>query len=316
MRGADVAFSRCAAWSTEGVTVAGRDDATLGDAVDALFGPTDLYATRDGRLYVADSGNDRVMKYTVTGGRNGTQIGDGSGNGIRQMNNPSAVAVDEENNLVYISDYGNSRVLLWNEEEAKMSVQITAIELRRDTSHPDTQFAVEDLQLNPHSKDALYILQTGLSRVSRWKLDEEHTDNSFNVTERAYGIHVDAQLNIYLPHWDPPFISKWVNGKHVDAKVHSTSLLNRLSYPFAVSVDGSGSMFITDTLNHRIVRWETDDVQGSCLVGCSTLSGNRNDQLAEPTDVTFDWKGNLLVADSGNHRVQRFDLLINTTCGA
>lgn len=74
-------------------------------------------------------------------------------------------------------------------------------------------------------------------------------------------------------------------------------------------------MFIADSKNHRIIRWELNVPQGICIVGCSATRGNQSDQLAEPKDVAFDSKGNLLVADTENHRVQRFDLFMNASCG-
>ena len=45
------------------------------------------------------------------------------------------------------------------------------------------------------------------------------------------------------------------------------------------------------------------------------VTGETTDQLALPRDLVFDWKGNLLVADAGNNRVQRSDLFIDVKCG-
>ena len=52
------------------------------------------------------------MKYNLNRGLNGTQIGNGRGSGPRQLDSPVSIAVDEEMNAVYISDYGNDRIQL------------------------------------------------------------------------------------------------------------------------------------------------------------------------------------------------------------
>ena len=104
----------CVAWNTTGVTVAGNEDGIAGSIAGRLFAPQGLYATKDGRLYVADSQNDRVMKYTWNGSRGGTQIDAGAGEGLRQMYILTAVAVDEETGKVYINDGPKQRrVQLW-----------------------------------------------------------------------------------------------------------------------------------------------------------------------------------------------------------
>ena len=95
------AVLHCASWKPSGVTVA--------ELHDALHDPVGLFAARDGTLYVVDRGNHRVMKYTASDSRNGTQISDGRGSGPRQLHSPDAVVVNEATNVVYISDYGNSR---------------------------------------------------------------------------------------------------------------------------------------------------------------------------------------------------------------
>jgi DNA-binding beta-propeller fold protein YncE len=129
------------------------------------------------------------------------------------------------------------------------------------------------------------------------------------------GIHVDAQRNVYVADCYRHEISKWVNGRRVGGTSQNASPLNQPRCASVVVADSRGNLFIADTLNQRIIRWEVNATQGVCIVGYSTVPENRADQLSSPKDVTFDWKGNLLVADTGNNRVQSFDLFINTTCG-
>ena len=69
----------------------------------------------------------------------------------------------------------------------------------------------------------------------------------------------------------------------------------------------SRSLYIANSNSHNIVRW---------VVSASTwtlIAGNGNGQagstpttLNYPTDIAFDYMGNLYVADSGNDRIQLF----------
>ncbi|MBC7232245.1 MAG: TIGR03663 family protein [Chloroflexi bacterium] len=76
-------------------------------AADIFYGPRDIEVDREGNLLVSDTGNKRVMKYTVEGEFLGQWGGGGSLSG--QMREPCGVAVDRDGN-VYVADVWNERV--------------------------------------------------------------------------------------------------------------------------------------------------------------------------------------------------------------
>lgn len=84
----------------------------------------------------------------------------------------------------------------------------------------------------------------------------------------------------------------------------------KLNSPGGVAVDLQGNILIADTFNHRIriVDHRTGII--STLVG-SGIQGSSGDdglavraQLSEPTGISIDQAGNILIADTANHRVQ------------
>ena len=88
--------------------------------------------------------------------------------------------------------------------------------------------------------------------------------------------------------------------------------LNQLSSPHRIYVDDDDqSIYIADWKNHRIVQWKYDSKNGEVVAG-GNESGNRMDQLDQPTDVIVDKKNNsLIIWDGGNKRVIRWFLQNN-----
>ena len=82
-----------------------REIRDMGDAGD-LNEPEDLFIDSRGILYVADTGNSRVVKMT----REGDVLAVYYGPENMPMNNPQGVFVDKDGDL-YVADTGNFRVL-------------------------------------------------------------------------------------------------------------------------------------------------------------------------------------------------------------
>ena len=97
--------------NTAGVVVAGEYDS--GFNPEQLKGPSGIFVTDDGTLYIADCENQRIQKWTF-GATSGTTVaGTGfKGRGLSQLNRPFTVLVDL-NGYIYITDFGNNRIMRW-----------------------------------------------------------------------------------------------------------------------------------------------------------------------------------------------------------
>jgi len=89
--------------------------------------------------------------------------------------------------------------------------------------------------------------------------------------------------------------------------------LSELCLPSSVLVDLNGFMYISDNGNSRILRWAPDADAGECIAACSGDEGIAANQVYAPTSVAFDSSGSLYVSDRGNHRVQKFQILYETS---
>ncbi|UJR19733.1 hypothetical protein I4U23_022867 [Adineta vaga] len=95
----------------EPILVAGHYDPTsASDAYNHLNHPSGVYVDQQGSVYVADTGNHRVMRW-LKDATNGTLIAGGNGGGAasNQLNYPSDVFLDRAGNL-YVTDTLNNRV--------------------------------------------------------------------------------------------------------------------------------------------------------------------------------------------------------------
>jgi predicted membrane-bound mannosyltransferase/DNA-binding beta-propeller fold protein YncE len=77
----------------------------------------------------------------------------------------------------------------------------------------------------------------------------------------------------------------------------------QFSAPAGLAVDGEGNLYVADSGNNRIQKFDGD---GHFLGAFGTAGGN-NGQFNEPWGVAVDAKGNIYVADTWNHRIQKFD---------
>lgn len=87
------------------------------------------------------------------------------------------------------------------------------------------------------------------------------------------------------------------------------SILNK---PAGIAIDRSGNVWIADTGNHRIRRAAPDGTLTTVAgTGVASYCGDNGPAATAcfdtPMDVKIDSRGNVYVADTGNHRIRRID---------
>ncbi len=109
-------------------------------------------------------------------------------------------------------------------------------------------------------------------------------------------------------------------GSSGDGSLATSASMNQ---PNGVAVDNSGNLYLSDTNNHRIRKVNAagiiTTIAGTGISGFDgDGSGATQALLNTPVGITLDNKGNLLIADAGNHRIRRLNLstgIITTIAG-
>lgn len=102
-------------------------------------------------------------------------------------------------------------------------------------------------------------------------------------------------------------MSKWsIIGRTVVGRCGQGYGLNQLYYPFGIHIDHVGTMLISDSDNHRILRWKPYAHNAEIVIG-KRGRGDRTNQLDLPAALLVDRSKNcLIVSEYGNRRVMRW----------
>jgi predicted esterase/DNA-binding beta-propeller fold protein YncE len=210
------------------------------------------------------------------------------------LNAPSGVAIDPTTGKLFVADRYNNRVLRWD-SAAKMS----------NGSSAEAVFGQQDFNTST----------SGLSA------------SKFNDPLRVYVDHngslwVSDYLNNRVLKFDgASFKSSGAAADMVLGQINFTSnssgiAANKMYGPVGVFVDNNDRLWVTDRLNHRVLRFDNastknnganaDGVLGQAdfNTGSSGLSATK---MNKPMGVYVDSQDHLWVSEDGNNRVLRFD---------
>jgi uncharacterized repeat protein (TIGR01451 family) len=258
----------------------------LGPATAAsLYHPRGVAIDASGNYYIADETNSRVRRVDGATGAITTVAGSGAfgydGDGIpattAALRQPFGVALDPAGNL-YVADTQNHRI---RKVAAGTGIISTVAGDGTLGNNGDNGLATSAELNTPQGVawDAgfLYIADTGNHRVRR-------VDLGANQITAFAGTGTSGLSGDGLP---------------------ATSA--KLSSPNGVAADGAGNVFVADTSNHRIRK-----VSGGIITTVAgTTAGFSGDngpatsaQLFLPGGVAADAAGNLVIADTSNHRIR------------
>ncbi len=282
-----------------------------------MTGPAGLHLDREGRLWVADYNNNRVLRFDGAATKPDGANADGvlgqadftsSGYACSQggMHNPVGLAGDLAGE-VYVSEASNHRLLVFN-GAAGLSAGANASRVLGQTNFTNCSANAGGLSaasLNNPTR-AFFDQAAGVLWVADWQ----------NSRVLMYGNPAEPATMVL---GQPDFNSR-------------TEFVSQsgMKLPVEVNVDPTtGKIFVSDLLNNRILRFGSleeleNGAAAEAVFGQADFdhgSPNRGpwtsaDSLSEPAGLFVDPSGRLWVADKFNNRVLRFDDASNKPSGA
>ncbi|CAF4680552.1 unnamed protein product, partial [Rotaria sp. Silwood2] len=188
--------------------------------------------------------------------------GNGDGDGDDQLNNPLDVIVDKERDSLIICDYGNRRVVRWP--------------LRNGTSGKTIiSNIVSCWSLTMDENGYLYIVDSGEDEVRRYRIgDSEGTvvvggngyGNRLDQLSTPHYVFVDLDHSVYVSDLNNHRVIKWEEGAEQGIVVAGGQgqrnspgeQSNQLYYPYGISFDRHGNLYVADRDNHRVQKFSIE----------------------------------------------------------
>jgi sugar lactone lactonase YvrE len=269
-----------------------------------------VFIDDDQTIYVADTWNHRIVEWKRNA-INGKIVAGGNKKGNRndQLNRPTKVIIDKQNDSLIICDYGNRRVARWPRRNGQSGEILI--------SNIDCWDLIMD------NDGYLYVPDFKKHEVRRWKMGETEgtivaggngQGHRLDQLNKPYYICIDEDHSVYVLDWGNHRVIKWLKGAKEGIVVAGGqgegNDLRQWSYPYGIIVDQLGSVYVADLNNDRVMRWLKGAQEGTIVVG-GNGRGSESNQFNGPIDLSFDLENNLYVVDYWNHRVQRFDVNSN-----
>ena len=258
----------------------------IGSAASSLSMAVAVAIDGSGNFYVADQNAHLVKKFNSSGTLLIT-LGSTAGSADGQFYYPQGVAVDSSGNI-YVADTWNNRVQKFNSN----GEFVTKWTLQLDGNERGWAY-----KIYIDGSDNIYVSNSSVGNV------EKYDTSGTLLTTLAIGsgsITKDAGGNIYTSNLkynsvgDTILLTLNTYGRSLDGQFYSAENLG---------VDSSGNIYVADTGNNRIQKFDSSGTYLSKFGSYGTGDG----QFNTPRDVVVDSSENIYVLDKGNKRIQKFN---------
>lgn len=290
---------------TDGIISIFAGTGTAGDSGDnklaslaQLNAPQGLYMDANNTLYFADTGNHRIRKITADGfiaavAGLGTPAfsGDGGLAVNAQLNNPTAIYGDNQDNL-YIADTGNHAI-----RKITNGIISTIAGIQNEDGDPITG----------NDGDGTAANLAGLNSPNDIVVDANGVIYIADSGNQRIRIIKNDLIQAYA--------GTGGQGYSGDGGVASAATFDR---PVALAIDAFGHLFVSDQNNARIRKIHINGTI-STVVGTGTAGFNGDGSMGnltlidQPRGLNLDHKGNLYFIDGNNVRVRQVSGLSETT---
>ncbi|CAM4931512.1 unnamed protein product [Rotaria socialis] len=270
-----------AKWAQSGATIAGGH--RQGDATNQLNEPCGLFVDDDQTVVIADYENHRIMQWKNGDTTNGQIVAgdEGAGNGLHQLQYPTDLLIDKETDSLIICDPGNRRVVRWSRRSGTTQDEVRRYQLGENNytlvaggngqgdglnqlNRPTYLFV--DRQQN------VYVPDCYNNRVMKWTKGAKEgivvaggQGKGGAMTQLSYpnGIFVDTLSTLYVADTRNHRVMRWTQEDKKQGGVivggnRQGAGANQFQYPFGLSFDRHGNLYVTDINNNRVQRFSVE----------------------------------------------------------
>ncbi len=354
---ADTKNNRIQAIATVDGTVASVAG-TLGTGENQFSSPKGIAvigSSPDYTIYVADTGNNRIVQYTFN--TSSTPVfnrvdsigvyGTTSADGTVRFNQPNKISVDssgyfyvtDTTNRVQKFNSGRNYVTTWNVQDSHGTTGLVA-------ASPTVLYVIE-----PNHQIDVYNAQTGVFSTSFFHDSNQPVDISLDTTGNIYinnsttntvskfssswvpmlewggsgmdfsgalGIGVNTGGEVCVADTDNNRVQRFdENGLNPSTLPTPDVTPEGFSGPKDVANEATGKMYIADSTNNRILKYKSDNTPDWAIglptptfsvgAGTPTPIAPTGPYFLNPYGITVDTENRIYIADSGHHRIQKFD---------
>ncbi|MCX7039441.1 MAG: hypothetical protein NT005_09970 [Spirochaetes bacterium] len=291
----------------------------------AYRSPSGIAVDSNSNVYIVDSGNNRVVKFTSSGAYQASWGGAQEYPSGFTLSSPQGIAVDSSNN-VYVVDSGiNHRVLKFN---SSLSPTAEWGRLATDFYPPSTGSLLSNpkgISVSAGSPQNVYVVDNGNDRIVKFSTGGSYqtvwgTQGPANGQFDSPGsVAVDTSGFVYISDeagmWGriqkfdtstpPAWVASWV--------LDSTPTDGLFTAPWGVAFDPSGNIYVDDLFNGRAQKF---DSLGN--FSAKVLSqGTSTTPFQWPMGLAIDASGSVYVLEMMGSRIQKFESSLNyvTTWG-
>ncbi|MBN1479858.1 hypothetical protein EH223_18285 [candidate division KSB1 bacterium] len=267
-----------------------------GDRPGQFFRPLGVSSDANGNIYVTDSGNNRLQKFSP----HGELISFIGGFGWEKEQFQSPIDIFVYNSLdIYIADYDNNRI-----ERYDKDLNWLASYYSNENWNPKYQFQFpQSVCISLHGE--FFIVDSENDRIIKLNASFE-PELSFADYDWGQGVLEEAS-HIYVSKNDNVYVTDSYAHKILVYDYYGNYLFDIgadvLVSPRGLCVDERENVFVADAKKNKILCF---DNKGRQILDIGSLS-TKLAGFYEPNDVTVN-RNKLYVADTQNHRIQIFEL--------
>jgi DNA-binding beta-propeller fold protein YncE len=257
-----------------------------------LYMPSGIALDPDQSVYIADTGNCRIVFIPRLDGKDWLALGE-LGYGPKKFKAPKGIAVDSRKRI-YVADPGNA-----------LTVRIDDISGSNWIAASNNAVSIAFSRIGE-----LFGLSGKIMILNENLLAG---DKTFGIPGKGKG-HFNMPCSIVVGSKGEILIADAknarivqvdnINGENWQSYDAEGSGIGKFNKPSGIAIDSKNRIYVTDSANNRIVRM--DNIGGKNLISFGKAGSGRN-EFMYPYGIALDEKDRIYIVDQFNNRIVRID---------